>query len=72
MKTAICYPACYRGGFQGSGEVTEVVVTEGVAGVAELVDAEVSKTSGSDPLGVRVPPSALKKGLTRIEVTGSP
>ncbi len=60
MKTAICYPTCYRGGFRESAEVTEVLVTEGFAGMAEVVDAEVSKTSGSDPLGVRVPPPALK------------
>ncbi len=37
---------------------TQVVVEHKFAGVAEVADAEVSKTSGSNPLRVRVPPPA--------------
>ena len=50
-----CYPACYPEGWGILVRAGEVVGTEGLAGMAEVVDAEVSKTSGSDPLRVRVP-----------------
>ena len=50
-----CHPSCYPKGRGDDGGAGEVVGIERTAGMAEVVDAEVSKTSGSDPLGVRVP-----------------
>ena len=46
---------------------------EGFAGVAEVVDAEVSKTSGITPLRVRVPPPAFEgEGLSVLVAVVEP
>ncbi len=54
-----CYRGCYPVGVEDGTETGQVVGVEALAGVAEQVDAKVSKTFACKGVRVRVPPSAL-------------